>query len=60
METILKALEAHYHKCEADWNDSVERDAPAFEQDALYMRMAGAQEQLQVAREVADGLQTGD
>ena len=47
---MLKALEEHRKDAEHDWNKSVEVDAPDLEQDALYMRMAGVEECVQIAR----------
>jgi NTP pyrophosphatase (non-canonical NTP hydrolase) len=49
-EGMLAALEEHRKDAEADWNKSVEVDAPDIERDALYMRAWGVEECVQIAR----------
>ena len=50
LRPLMEVLEEHRKEAEADWNKSVEIDAPDIEQDALYMRLAGIEECVIIAR----------
>lgn len=49
-EGMLAALEEHREDAERDWNRSVKTDVPHLERYALYMRLAGVEECVQIAR----------